>query len=67
MSKKMAQRIKSLGITTCSVVFKGPLRKSFSRVMLFSLIKNSRIKIQKIVTDAAIRFGGCKLSKRSRK
>ncbi len=68
VAEKMGEHVKYLGIKNIdSIVFKGRLRKTFSRSVLFSFIKSSFItKINSVITDSCIRFGGCKLPKKSR-
>jgi hypothetical protein len=66
IADKMGFDIKALKIVDCMLIFKGQIRKTFARIIIFSLLK-AGLKIVKIDFDICTRFGGCKFSKKARK
>jgi ribosomal protein S11 len=66
LGELMGKHMASLGVEVCSVVIKGPdYRASFTRAIIFSIVKHSKIKINRIVFSSPIKFGGTKFAKRA--
>jgi hypothetical protein len=62
----MGKHMASLGIKRCNIGIRGPDYKgSFARAILYELVKQGRLKINRIDILSKVRFGGTKFPKRA--